>query len=262
MNPASTTPATSPSNSSGAFAVTSLVLGILATVFSLFLIGGMLGIVGLILGILHLRRRTGRNAMAWWGAGLSVAGIGLSILFAGLYVVGIKAMMKSVGSSSALQVWQGVAAPDITVTTLDGQKITLSELKGKRVVLDFWATWCPPCRKEIPHFVRLFKETSREELVIVGISSEKEDVLREFAKKQGVNYPLGTAQDRRPPYSSVTSIPTTFFIDRRGIIQHIAVGYHDFEALKEHALEKDTEGEPKQPPPSPKPVAPAKLVLK
>jgi peroxiredoxin len=143
-----------------------------------------------------------------------------------------------------------VQAPEFTVMALDGQKISLSALKGKRVVLDFWATWCPPCVKEIPHFVRLQNETSREDIVILGISSENEAKLRPFVTKHKVNYLIASAQGLPAPFSAIQSIPTTFFIDRRGIIQSVLVGYHEFNDLKEEALQSDHVGEPKPPPTS------------
>jgi thiol-disulfide isomerase/thioredoxin len=122
------------------------------------------------------------------------------------------------------------------MTTLDGTKIKLSELKGRRVIVDFWATWCPPCVAEIPHFVRLRKEVATNDLVIIGISSEEADTLRPFVKKQRISYPIATAENLPSPFSDVESIPTTFFIDAEGLIQEVAVGYHDFNELKTHAL--------------------------
>lgn len=230
-------------------ALASLVLGIAAAVFSLVVVGGLFGIAGVVLGLAHVTRRTGRNGMAWWGFGLSIAGILLSILTGVVCYRGFRQFQASMGDkSAAVQAWQGVPAPDFSITTLDGEKITLRDLKGKRVILDFWATWCAPCLREIPHFTRLYEETSRDDLIIVGISSEKEEGLKTFIEQRGVKYPIASAKNLPRPYSEVRAIPTTFFIDRRGIIQHVAVGYHGFETLKAHALAKDFEGEPKSPP--------------
>jgi peroxiredoxin len=151
-------------------------------------------------------------------------------------------------SSASVTKYQGIVAPDFTVTTLDGQKIALSELKDKRIVLDFWATWCPPCRKEIPHFIQLTKDISSNDLRIVGISHEDVKTLEKFAQKEGINYPIASAKGLPAPYSDVRVIPTTFFIDRHGIIQTVVVGYHDLATLKSYAMQKDYEGEPKLPP--------------
>ena len=218
------------------------MLGLLA---SIFVIGVFFGLLGLILGAAHLARRRQRNGFAWAGVAISilsiVASVGLGILY---YPIIEAAVMKvrslaGVGSDPAFAKWVGQAAPDFSVTTLDGQTIQLSELKGKRVVLDFWATWCPPCVKEIPHFIQLRNEASAEELVLVGISTEDADTLKAFVKKQGVNYPIGSAENLPTPYKDVEGIPTTFFIDRQGVIQDVFVGYHEFATLKTHALAKD-----------------------
>ena len=239
-------------------AIASLVLGILAFLSSFFVVGALFGLVGLILGLVHLARKQGRNGLAWTGIGLSSVSIVISVAMVVVAVKFIepkmqelKAAFAGLGQTSGgeeMDLWQGVPAPDFAVTTLDGQTLKLSEFKGKRVVVDFWATWCPPCVKEIPHFIQLRTETPADEVVIVGISSEDAETLQPFIKKKGVNYPIAATDELPAPYNAVTSIPTTFFIDRNGIIQHIAVGYHDFDDLKAHATGEDYTGEPKAAP--------------
>lgn len=240
-------------------AVASLVLGILAFLGGILIVGAAFGILGLILGIVHLlRRNAGRRGLAWLGVLLSVIGIAASVAVVAIVLPHLPEAWKEIhkafaaaqrsGGDSTFDQWQGVLAPDFSVTTLDGKTINLSELKGKRVVLDFWATWCPPCVKEIPHFIRLRNEASTDELVIVGISSEDAATLKAFVKKKGVNYPIASADDLPSPYRDVTGIPTTFFIDRQGVIQNVFVGYHDFDELKTHALAADAVGEPKPAP--------------
>jgi len=239
-------------------AIASLVLGILAFLSSFLVVGALLGLLGLILGVAHVLRRQGRNGMAWTGVVLSVFSIVIGAGFGVIYFKAInspevkkmfEAATSGVGASEdEFKNWKGVAAPDFSVTTLDGKAIKLSELKGKRVVVDFWATWCPPCVMEIPHFIKLSADSPADELVIVGISSEDVATLKSFVKKKGMNYPIASADDLPAPYDEVSSIPTTFFIDRKGVIQEVLTGYHDFEKLKEHALAADFEGEPKPAP--------------
>jgi peroxiredoxin len=120
-------------------------------------------------------------------------------------------------------------APDFTVTTIDGSKVTLSELKGKVVILDFWATWCPPCRQEIPGYVELKKKYGKK-IEIIGISVDRSvDPVKEFYKKNKINYPVAMAtRDILESYNSIYRlqyIPTTFIIDRDGYIRDIKVGF-------------------------------------
>lgn len=230
-------------------AIASLVLGIVALLLSFVLIGVVLGLVGLTLGIVHLRQPQQPRGMAIGGVALSILAILASIGFAAFYYAAYQKFKSAAAEEGdGSDAWQGVAAPDITITTLDGSTIKLSDLKGKRVVLDFWATWCPPCVKEIPHFIKLRSEVSTNELVIIGLSEEERSVLEPFIKKRGINYPIASTKDLPSPYSDVTGIPTTFFIDRKGIIQSVLVGYHDFEDLREYAIASDYEGESKSPP--------------
>jgi len=241
-----------------ALAVAALILGCLALGSSFLLVGALFGLAGLIVGILHLARRRSFRGMALAGTILSGLGILCSAALAVIYLelfrsIAVSEDSRMFGSGSGRVTrefadWEGVQAPDLVVQTIDGQEIRLSQLQGRRVVLDFWATWCPPCVKEIPHFSRLHRETSRDQLVILGISDEDEDTLRKFVKKHQVPYPVGRAVELPSPYKDISAIPTTFFIDRKGIIQEVLVGYHDFNALRERALAADSETEPRPPP--------------
>jgi thiol-disulfide isomerase/thioredoxin len=142
----------------------------------------------------------------------------------------------------ALLAWQGVRAPDFTVTNLDGQAVHLADLKGKRVVLNFWATWCPPCLEEIPNFINLGSATSSTNIVIMGISTDDAATQEAFAQRHGINYPLTILQDAPSPYQDVDRIPVTMFIDRNGVIQHVLFGPQDLQTLEEYAAESDFAG--------------------
>ncbi|NQT96548.1 MAG: TlpA family protein disulfide reductase [Candidatus Marinimicrobia bacterium] len=142
-----------------------------------------------------------------------------------------------------------VKAPDFTLMSLDGMVFSLSDLKGKVVLLNFWGTWCPPCRREIPDFVKLYDKYQDDGLEIVGITlaSGTAADIEKFVKQWNMNYNILTdinsneTQEVTALYSRATGypingIPTTFLIDRDGYIRKSYVGprtekvfYADFE---------------------------------
>jgi len=118
-------------------------------------------------------------------------------------------------------------APDFTLKNEAGEAFTLSEHEGKVVVLNIWATWCPPCRKEIPDFIDIQKEMRDDDVLFVGVSVDKEgwEVVRPFAKKYEINYPIvvddGTVRQKYGPFRG---IPTTFIINKIGKVEYVAPG--------------------------------------
>ncbi len=113
------------------------------------------------------------------------------------------------------------AAPDWHLTNVDGKPVKLSDFKGKVVILNFWATWCPPCRKEIPTFISLQKQYGDKGLVIVGISLDEggPGVVKPFVSRAGINYPVMMGdQKTAADYGGIEVVPTTFIIDRNGRI--------------------------------------------
>jgi peroxiredoxin len=254
-------PPSMPSNGPAGLAIGALVLGILSVVFSLFLIGGLLAIVAVGLGWAHLTKRRWPAGMARWGIGLGVLGLIASLGMGAFYTAVYKQVKRVMNSAASgednLSKWEGVRAPELIMTTLDGTQLKLSDFKGKRVVLDFWATWCPPCRMEIPHFVKLYNETSRNNLVVIGVSDESPSTLKKFVRDNRTPYPIANGTNLAAPYKNISSIPTTFFIDSKGTIQKIAVGYHDYANIKSEALAEDFQGEVKDAPAVPKPLADA-----
>ncbi len=119
-------------------------------------------------------------------------------------------------------------APDFTLQTIDGQEITLSKLKGKVVLLDFWATWCGPCRESIPHLIQVYKAYREMGFEMIGISLDKGDteVVRNFAKSMDIPYPIVVATEEVARDYRVTSIPTTFYIDKEGKVREKVSGFN------------------------------------
>lgn len=120
----------------------------------------------------------------------------------------------------------GERAADFTLMDSNGDDLTLSDLRGKVVIVDFWATWCPPCRQEIPGFVALQKKYG-DELVIVGVTLDDSwDPVHPFMKQYAINYPvvMGNPSVVRA-FGNIDAIPTTFVLDREGVIRLKHRGY-------------------------------------
>lgn len=121
-------------------------------------------------------------------------------------------------------------AHNFTVTTLDGNKVSLSDYKGKVLILDMWDTWCPPCRAEIPHFVELYGQYKSKGLEILGVAfgREGEAAVRKFVEDYGINYTGALAnQDLMNGFGPINSIPTTFVIDQDGNVYKKYIGYRE-----------------------------------
>jgi len=119
----------------------------------------------------------------------------------------------------------GHPAPDVALTTVAGEAFTLSALRGKPVVLNFWATWCPPCRAELPE-LQAAHERYAGQVIVAGVNQmEPPASVAAFAGQAGLSFPLPL--DARGDVSrryAVRSLPTTFFIDRGGVIRRIQIG--------------------------------------
>ena len=119
-------------------------------------------------------------------------------------------------------------APDFTLKTLDGPEIALSQLKGKVVLLDFWATWCGPCRESTPHLIQLYKTHRENGFELIGMSVDKGDekVVRNFVHSMDIPYPIVIAPEELVRNYRVTGIPTTFLIDKEGKIRERTAGFN------------------------------------
>lgn len=127
-------------------------------------------------------------------------------------------------------------AIDFKLKDLNGKDVSLSNLKGKRVFLNFWASWCPPCRGEMPDIEKLYEETKDSDLVIIAINlGEDKDTARSFINKNNYkfNVLLDSDEDVAQKYS-ITSIPTSFFIDKNGTIVAKKIGAMSYEEMKDY----------------------------
>ena len=148
-----------------------------------------------------------------------------------------KKPQKTVQKKAKTNSKKALIAPDFTLADLEGNWLSLNDFKGKVVLLNFWGTWCGPCRREIPSFIKLMDKYKKDGLEIVGItlSSGSSDNIQTFADKWGINYTLLTdiegneTQVVTSKYGKVTGkqingIPTTFIIDRDGYIRQRYIG--------------------------------------
>jgi cytochrome c biogenesis protein CcmG/thiol:disulfide interchange protein DsbE len=125
-------------------------------------------------------------------------------------------------------------APAFTLTDLNGQKLDSSTLKGKVVLIDFWATWCAPCRKEIPRFVELQKQYGDQGLQIVGISmDDSAGPVRDFNQEFKLNYPVVMGDETTADaYGGVLGLPVNILVGRDGHIYAKHAGLTDLQALE------------------------------
>ena len=132
------------------------------------------------------------------------------------------AMICSLGTCFA----DASPAPDFTLTDLNGNKTTLSAQKGKVVFLDFWATWCPPCRASIPEVERLYEKFSGKNVAFFGINVESDPAaVRDFVAKKGIKYTVLLGDDKVSKVYEIQGIPTFYIIDQSGNIADHYIGF-------------------------------------
>lgn len=131
-------------------------------------------------------------------------------------------------------------APSFTVRTLDGKTFRMPDGRGSPVVIDFWATWCGPCRASMPHLDRIQQRHANDGLVVIGLSVDDEGpaTVKKFAERHGIRFRLAMAEEKLlDQYGPIRSIPTTFFINRKGEVVRRTVGYLDEETLEAYVKE-------------------------
>ncbi len=156
-------------------------------------------------------------------SGLNIGGLSLGNLPFG----GMNAANAGTDRPTAVKV--GELAPEINLQSLTGDQIDLAKLVGRPVIVNFWATWCGPCREEFPALVRKYKQYQDKDLVIVGVNYQDEqatdDNVRTFMRNTLVNFPIvRDTSERAGRMYRINGLPTSIFIDRKGIVRDIVVG--------------------------------------
>ncbi|WP_223700038.1 TlpA disulfide reductase family protein [Sutcliffiella deserti] len=130
----------------------------------------------------------------------------------------------------------GEMARDFDLVTLDGESVKLSDYRGKKVILNFWATWCGPCRAEMPE-MQEFSESNKEEVVVLALNLTSQessiDTVREYVEEGGYTFPIILDEDGFFRNYEVMTMPTTFFIDSEGLISYRHLGPMTYELMEE-----------------------------
>ncbi len=126
-------------------------------------------------------------------------------------------------------------SPDFELVSLAGDTIRSADLRGEVVVLNFWATWCMPCRLEMPSLQSLHEDRAVDGVRVLGLATDvgSERGIRDFIAERDITYPVGRASNaQRRAFGGIRGIPTTFIIDKDGVVQHRVVGYFAPPALR------------------------------
>jgi peroxiredoxin len=151
-------------------------------------------------------------------------------LLVGCFVEGCSRPQLSVSAASVKAEKERRAAPDFTLKDAEGKVVHLSDYRGKVVLLDFWATWCGPCKIEIPWFMDFQRQNQEKGLVVLGVSMDDEgwEIVKPYLASMKVNYRVVIGNDKTAQlYGGVDALPTTFLIDRAGKIAAVHVGLVD-----------------------------------
>jgi peroxiredoxin len=150
-------------------------------------------------------------------------GLGILLLALFLYLSVFSTSETSVAGFS-----KGSEVPDFTAKTIDGRELTLSKLRGKVVLLNFWATWCPPCRSEMPLFQKVYQKYKDRGFEIIGISTDaSQGQVQKFIKEYGLTFPIIMDDQNLTAKFNVSGLPTSFLIDRDGRVIKVRLGEYE-----------------------------------
>jgi len=170
----------------------------------------------------------------------------LIILAAGFIWIWLSAATPAEVTSGAIPAPQkGFLAPDFSLSTQGGEPVTLSELRGQPLIINFWATWCPPCRAEMPAIQNVYDEYADQGLIVLAINATTQDKVENiqgFLSEYNLTFPILLDSGAAMRAYQIRSLPSTFFIGRDGVIREVVIGGPISEALLrtrvEHLLEE------------------------
>ena len=162
------------------------------------------------------------------GLGVMLAGAATYKLTASQAVPTADMVIESANVSDQDKTTAPQPAPELELKDMTGKVVRLSDYRGQVVVLNFWATWCPPCRKEIPDFIELQNNFGPQGLQFIGVAMDEEGApkIQQYLDKQPINYPIwvGEAGPVQEKFGALNAIPVTYIIDRKGNIRAKYVG--------------------------------------
>jgi thiol-disulfide isomerase/thioredoxin len=133
---------------------------------------------------------------------------------------------------------RGKIAPDFTLATLDGKKVSLSDFKGRPVLVNFWATWCAPCKVEMPWFEEFQKQYSAQGFEILGLTDDADagnEAIAKVVKKSGVTYPILLTDGKvQKAYGGLDYLPVSFYVDRNGVVVEETAGLGSKDEIEAH----------------------------
>ena len=126
-------------------------------------------------------------------------------------------------------------APNVALETLDGETVSLADYDGQVILVNFWATWCTPCRLEMPGFQKLYRDKADQGFTVLGISTDRGNraAVEAFLRERGIEYPVALqTREVNLAFGGISAIPTSFLIDRNGVIRHRIFGFMPPPALR------------------------------
>jgi peroxiredoxin len=186
----------------------------------------------------------------------------VAFVVAGMIYTGAKHSRRvlPVGEQGVQGDLHGKPAPDFELSTLDGKKVKLSDLRGKAVLVNFWATWCGPCKIEMPWLADLQTKYASRGLVVLGISVDEgsADKIASFSKEMGVNYTvLRTTDQVSDKYGGIDGLPTNFYVGRDGMVVEQVAGLVSKDVMESEIAMALAHVGPGNPPPAPANTEPA-----
>jgi thiol-disulfide isomerase/thioredoxin len=116
---------------------------------------------------------------------------------------------------------------EFQLETLEGEKINLKTYKGKIILIDFWATWCPPCRAAIPHLINLYQKYQNKNFALLGIGLDEKEALKKMKEELKITYPILIGNNEIAKFYQISAIPTLVLINKKGVITHKEVGFSE-----------------------------------